>query len=97
MIRFKCELFSFTASLFIVLVTTFLIDAQRNLHSSRLAFASISAAQTALLKSSVIPLNNLEDNNAIVKLIDNKPLVLIGDSTHGTHEFYQQRINISKQ
>jgi len=101
MTQFKRELFSIIPSLFIILVTTFLIDAQRNLYSSRIPMSSnmpsITAPQKVLLKHSVIPLNSLEDNYAIIKLIDNKPLVLIGDSTHGTHEFYQQRINISKQ
>ena len=54
------------------------------------------AAEISLLKQSIIPLNSLDDNKEIVKLIEQKSLVLIGDSTHGTHEFYQQRINISK-
>ena len=50
-----------------------------------------------LLRESIIPLYSLNDNKDIIKNIAAKPIVMIGDSTHGTHEFYQQRINITKQ
>ncbi|NOQ78172.1 MAG: erythromycin esterase family protein [Gammaproteobacteria bacterium] len=87
----------FLPSLLVMMAAAFLVDVQRNLYSSDIPFIPVTAAQMALVKHAVIPLNNPDDNQSIVKLIHNKPLVLIGDSTHGTHEFYQQRINISKQ
>ncbi len=75
----------------LLMVLTFIIDSTRSLHSSDVK------SQMAFLKSSVVPLHSLNDNNAIMQLVGQVPLVLIGDSTHGTHEFYQQRITISKQ
>jgi len=87
----------FLPSMLVIIAAVFLSDVQRNLYSSDRSFIPISASQIALVKHFVIPLNNPDDNQSIVQLIHNKPLVLIGDSTHGTHEFYQQRINITKQ
>ena len=75
----------------LVMALTFIIDSTRSLHSSDVK------SQMAFLKNSVVPLHSLNDNNAIMQLLGQVPLVLIGDSTHGTHEFYQQRITISKQ
>ncbi|MCU7834800.1 MAG: erythromycin esterase family protein [gamma proteobacterium symbiont of Taylorina sp.] len=60
-------------------------------------YVSTSQTPMDLLRQSVIPLNSLDDSEDIILHIGQKPLVLIGDSTHGTHEFYQQRINISKR
>jgi len=37
------------------------------------------------------------DYQELIQSAGSKDIVLIGDSTHGTHEFYQQRINISKK
>jgi len=77
--------------LIFVLIVIFVLDAKMVL------YASDNLSLMKLLRESVIPLNSLADNEHIIKQIGRKPLVLIGDSTHGTHEFYQQRINISKQ
>lgn len=76
-----------TALLFVAV--TFMIDSMRSLYSFNLS-------PMALLQSSVVPLHSLDDTKAIIELIGKRPIVLIGDSTHGTHEFYQQRIDISK-
>lgn len=81
---------------FVIMAMTFLLGAQRSVYSST-ALPAISAAQISIIKNFAIPLNNINDNESVIKLINNKPLVLIGDSTHGTYEFYQQRINISQQ
>lgn len=59
--------------------------------------SSLTPPPISLLKESVVPLNSLDDSKAIIKLIDQIPYVLIGDSTHGSYEFYQQRINLSKK
>lgn len=75
------------------LVNVFLLDEQRQVYAAN----GTTAEQIALLRHSIVPMRDLNDNQSIIELIADKPLVLIGDSTHGTHEFYQQRINISKQ
>lgn len=88
----------------LVIGVTFVLDAQRSLSSlatqlptnERLS-NSITRSNMNLLKDSVVSLNNLDDSKSIIKLIGDRSPVLIGDSTHGTYEFYQQRINISKQ
>ncbi len=51
----------------------------------------------SLLKNTIIPLHGLNDLTPVVQLIADKPYVLLGDSTHGTYEFYQQRINLTKK
>jgi erythromycin esterase-like protein len=37
----------------------------------------------------------LDDVDAIVSLIGDAPVVLLGEATHGTHEFYRLRANIT--
>ena len=56
-----------------------------------------AAFEYSLLEKSVVPLANLNDLQPVMRLIANRPYVLIGDSTHGTNEFYQQRVNLSKR
>ncbi len=80
-----------------VMLISFVVDAGQALYGFDSQAQVNSQAQMALLRQSVVPLNSLHDNKSIIDLIGQKPLLLIGDSTHGTHEFYQQRINISKQ
>ncbi|MCU7940858.1 MAG: erythromycin esterase family protein [gamma proteobacterium symbiont of Bathyaustriella thionipta] len=89
--------FSLQPLLLVILTTVFLIDTQKQLYSADLSFPSIPSSQIELLKHSMIPLKNLDDNQSVLNLINHKPLVLIGDSNHGTYEFYQQRISISQQ
>ncbi len=50
-----------------------------------------------LLAQSVIRINHSEDYETLIRRAGDTQIILIGDSTHGTHEFYQQRINISKR
>ena len=76
-----------------VMGISLILDAQRNVYSSPI----ITQPEIQVLKDVIIPLDGLDDSKPIVQLIDNIPYVLIGDSTHGTYEFYQQRINISKK
>lgn len=93
----------FLLLLLFVLTVTFITDAGRNLYSDTQIpsknnlSASITQPGTALLKRSIVPLHQPDDYNSLIKLAGQVPYVLIGDSTHGTHEFYQQRIDISKR
>lgn len=73
-----------------VMILIFMLDSLRNLYASTLP------DHRDLLSQSIVPLNGLNDSTALIKYIDEIPYVLIGDSTHGSYEFYQQRINISK-
>lgn len=38
-----------------------------------------------------------DDYDPLMKLIGNSPLVLIGEASHGTHEFYRERAQITKR
>ncbi len=75
----------------LVISLVFIMDAFRSLYSSSLQ------SQRTLLSQSIVPLIDLADSTALIKQINDIPYVLIGDSTHGTYEFYQQRINISQR
>src|SRR3970040_1218700 len=39
----------------------------------------------------------IEDYDPLIKLIGDAPLVLIGEASHGTHEFYRERAQITKR
>lgn len=50
------------------------------------------------LKQSLVPLGNVpEDYDPVLTLSQNKSLVLLGEATHGTHEFYAARAEITKR
>jgi len=52
----------------------------------------------SILKQQLNPLSKKAPNyTPILQWINNKPYVLIGDSTHGSHEFYRSRIEITKK
>jgi len=74
----------------ITVIILFVVGSSQSLYSSDLNTIQAS------LKTSVTTLAGLSDNREIIEHIAQKKYVLIGDSTHGTHEFYQQRINITK-
>jgi erythromycin esterase-like protein len=38
-----------------------------------------------------------DDYDPLLKAIDDAPIVLIGEATHGTHEFYRERAQITKR
>lgn len=38
-----------------------------------------------------------EDYDPLIKMVGDAPLVLIGDASHGTHEFYRERAQITKR
>ena len=85
---------NYIPALVIALAITFALLASQNLYSDTQFDTS---SPLALLKRSITPLNNPDDYNTLINRAAQVPFVLIGDSTHGTHEFYQQRINISKR
>lgn len=47
------------------------------------------------IKAAAVPLHGTTDTDAIVDAIGDAPLVLLGEATHGTHEFYRSRMEIS--
>jgi erythromycin esterase-like protein len=50
-----------------------------------------------ILNNSVEPLSESDDYSLILEKIGDARFVMIGEATHGTHEFYQTRIAITKQ
>ena len=53
---------------------------------------------TALLKNSVNPLRGAEkDYDSLMDLIGEARIVLLGEASHGTHEFYRERATITRR
>ena len=52
----------------------------------------------AALRESVVPLTGTPDDfHILMRRVGNAPLVLIGEASHGTHEFYRIRAQITKR
>lgn len=78
--------------IFLLIVNiSFVLDSQRSVYSSGVQ------SELNLLKDAIVSLTDLNDTDAIIKIIAHKPYVMIGDSTHGSYEFYQLRFNLSKK
>ena len=56
------------------------------------------SALMAALRDTVIPLSGTPDDfRPVMDRVGNAPLVLIGEASHGTHEFYRIRAQITKR
>lgn len=47
------------------------------------------------IKKRAIPLSNLNDLDPLIERLKGKKIVMLGESSHGTHEFYEWRKRIS--
>ena len=56
-----------------------------------------TASQLCALQSLALPLNRVDDYAPLIRKAGHAQFVLLGDATHGTHEFYEERIKISKR
>ena len=56
-----------------------------------------SAAAVDALRSLALPLSEEDDHRALLELIGDANFVLLGEASHGTHEFYDQRARITRQ
>ena len=53
---------------------------------------------TDVVREAAHPLvGEVEDYDPLVKMIGDARLVLIGEASHGTHEFYRERAQITKR
>jgi erythromycin esterase-like protein len=60
--------------------------------------ATVESALVSALRDATCPLTGgLDDFAALLRLVGNAPLVLIGEASHGTHEFYRIRAEITKR
>lgn len=50
-----------------------------------------------LIQERAVPLTGTEDYNGLLDITEDARFVLLGEATHGTHEFYQARAEISKR
>ena len=58
----------------------------------------IPGGTIAALRESAVPLTGTPDDfHILVRRVGNSPLVLIGEASHGTHEFYRIRAQITKR
>ncbi|MFS0756405.1 erythromycin esterase family protein [Noviherbaspirillum sp. 1P10PC] len=49
------------------------------------------------IKAAAVPLHGVTDTDAILDAIGDADIVLLGEATHGTHEFYRSRMEISQR
>jgi erythromycin esterase-like protein len=58
----------------------------------------ITGGTMTALRESVVPLTGTPDDfHILMRRVGNSPLVLIGEASHGTHEFYRIRAQITKR
>src|SRR5207248_5419280 len=59
---------------------------------------TLSPARIAEIRNAVHPVTGApRDYDPLIDRIGNSSFVLIGEASHGTHEFYQQRAQITKR
>jgi erythromycin esterase-like protein len=59
---------------------------------------TVGLRTTGEIRQAAYPLTGTEsDYNALMDLVGNAGFVLIGEASHGTHEFYQQRAEITRR
>lgn len=56
-----------------------------------------SAAAVDALRSLALPLSEEDDHHALLELIGDASFVLLGEASHGTHEFYAERARITRR
>jgi erythromycin esterase-like protein len=57
-----------------------------------------SRVAPARLQDAIIPLDHTAvEHRAFLELVGDAPIVLIGEATHGTHEFYRTRAELTKR
>ncbi|MBK4737702.1 erythromycin esterase family protein [Noviherbaspirillum pedocola] len=49
------------------------------------------------IEAAAVPLSGVADTDAIVEAIGDARIVLLGEASHGSHEFYRARMEISKR
>jgi len=55
------------------------------------------AAMLQALRDTVHPLSERDPQDALIEAIGNARLVLLGEASHGTHEFYQERARLTER
>jgi erythromycin esterase-like protein len=50
-----------------------------------------------LIRRDAVPLHDTDSYSKVIDLVGDAQLVLLGEATHGTHEFYRARLEITKQ
>jgi erythromycin esterase-like protein len=63
----------------------------------RRAHRTVSSSLRDLVRSAATPLDGHPDFDALFARIGNARLVLLGEASHGTHEFYRVRAEITKR
>src|SRR6266542_6777499 len=76
-----------------IFIMTFLFVACKTLRNVDDKSARSNSANTILYH----PLRSDSDLNILIKEIGDAKIVLLGESTHGTHEFYEWRAAITKK
>jgi erythromycin esterase-like protein len=60
-------------------------------------YLNISEEIIKLLSDSSTPLENIDDLNPLMEYIGNAKYVLLGEASHGTHEYYTWRAKITQR
>jgi erythromycin esterase-like protein len=59
--------------------------------------ASPDLAHVHALRDTVRPLSEADRHDALMDAIGDARLVLLGEATHGTHEFYEERARLTRR
>ena len=66
--------------------------------SRELAPDAVSAPDVALVREAAAPITGRDtDYDALMRLVGDARVVMLGESTHGTHEFYRERARITQR
>src|SRR3954471_3489393 len=57
----------------------------------------IAADALALVQGAMVPFDTAADDARVLAWIGDAPLVLLGEATHGTQDFYEARARLSRQ
>jgi erythromycin esterase-like protein len=88
----------------LLVLTAFLTEAQQNQNTSERASRKQTRAtkptptEIELVRQSAHPLTgDARDYDPLIELIGEARFVLLGEATHGTHEFYRERARITRR
>src|SRR3954466_7606216 len=62
-----------------------------------MAMIDSDAAMLQALRETVHPLSDRDPQDALIDAVGNARLVLLGEASHGTHEFYRERAELTKR
>ena len=60
-------------------------------------FDTVEPATAEAVRAAARPLSKNDDHDALLAMVGDARFVLLGEATHGTHEFYRERARITQR